>query len=220
MPGGADPVATLDFSNGGSIDAAETVKLTDGYVYKFYIYGITLTGEFYMNVTVAGYADIIFSELCEFVPSTDLSERSIVQIIAYNNDDTHGYVSSGYPGCGFFEVSELNKNAFGTNKVEYNYSYGRKKILNAENFIKTRMTFLNLSMYQRNLLQTLCNCENLNIGGVAYYLVSDFTEVNKNEENEIFDLSAEFVTVADPTFFAVGSTEMPSSLKSTNFFNR
>jgi hypothetical protein len=168
---------------------------------------------------IDGYDDIIFSEECDFTPANDIIPTEIVKIIAYNNDDTHGYIDVTYPAVGFFEVSELNKNVFGTNKVEYAYSYGRKKILNAENFIKTRITFLNLSMYQRNLLQALCNCENLLINGVAYYLVSDFTEVNKNEENEIWDLSAEFVTVADPTFFAVGASEMPGKINQENLFN-
>jgi len=198
---------------------SRAVTLVSSFVYSFYIpYMDLTTGEYEFYVQVTGYNDIIFSEKCKAFSAADLIINSIIELKAYNNDETHGYISQTYPACGFFQVSEFNNKVFGVEKVEYSYSYGRKKILNAENYIKTRITFLDLSMYQQNLLKTLCNCENLKINGISYYLVSDFTEVDKNEENEICSLRAEFIEIADTTFFGTGATEMPTDLDIKNLF--
>jgi len=118
---------------------------------------------------------------------------------------------------GFFQVSELNNKIHGVEKVEYSYSYGRKKILSAENFIKTRFTFLNLSMYQQNLLKWLCNCETLTINGVSYQLITDFTERNKDDLNEVCDLQADFIEVSQ-SFAIAGSSEKASSIAPNNLF--
>jgi hypothetical protein len=221
MPG-ATPTATFtirfDDGNTGTASQSGVVVLTDGYVFFFELdLNYSVERGCYFQVTVDGYDDVIFSEKCRYIPDENLVAESIVTIIASNSDDTYGYIST-YPACGFFEVSKLNENVFGNSKVEYNYSYGRKKILSSENFIKTRLTFQNLSMYQQNLLKVLCNCETLTIDGVVYYLVSDFTEKNKSDENEICDLQADFVLISDPTFFATGSTSVPSSFEPTNLF--
>jgi hypothetical protein len=222
MPEGAAPTATLtvDFNDGTvTTGSSGVLTLTDGYIYFFemaFNYSVERFGVF--RLTMDGYDDIIFSEISKFIPAADLVTESIVKIIAYNNDATHGYLTSTYPACAFFEVSKLNENVFGNSKVEYKYSYGRVKILNSENYIKTRLTFNNLSMYQQNLLKFLCNCENLTIDGVGYYLASEFTEKNKNEENEICDLQADFVLISDPTFFATGAAEMPGAIDPTNLF--
>lgn len=223
MPAAAH-VATLTYfyDNGSSysvITPAHTIVLTDGYIYYFHLYQATeLTGRVFLRLTISNYDDILYSEECRFILPENLRSESVVEIKAWNNDNTHGYLDSDYPACGWFEFSELNNKIFATDKVEYAYSYGRKKILSAENYIKTRITFCNLSMYQQNLLKALCNCENLTINGVGYYLISDFTEINRDPENEICDLQAEFIEIADPTFFSSGATEMPTDLDIKNLF--
>lgn len=231
MPAGV-PVATLTMVDGSGGTTAKTsdysIALTDGYIYFFGIAGMTLGPtypfECYFYLKITGYNDILFSERCKYYPAEVITgyksaiSENIVMVTAYNNDFTHGYVNSIYQTCGFFQISELNNKVFGVDKVEYSYSYGRKKILNAENHIKTRITFCNLSMYQQNLLKTLCNCENLTINGIGYYLVSDFTEIDKNEENEICSLRADFIEIADTTFFGEGATEMPTDLDIKNLF--
>jgi hypothetical protein len=224
VPGAAPAVQfVLTYSDGSSasLSADRTLTMTDGYIYFFTVARSTpKAGKCTFLLTISGYTDVCYSEECEFILATDLVTESVVEIIAYNNDETHGYISSTYKTCAFFQVHELNNKVFGNNKVEYNLSYGRKKILSSENFIKTRLTFIDLTMYQQNLLKTLCNCENLTINGVAYYLVSDFTEISKDENNEICDLRAEFIETTNPTFFAVGATQLPGNLQPSNLFNR
>jgi hypothetical protein len=221
MPGTAPTaslVANFDDGNTGIFSQAGVVALTTGYVYFFkFSFDYSVERNCYFQVSVTGYDDIIFSEKCRYIPDENLVDENVVTVIASNNQDAGGYLKT-YPACGFFEVSKLNENVFGNSKVEYKYSYGRTKILNSENFIKTRLTFLNLSMYQQNLLKFLCNCENLTIDGVSYYLASDFTEKNKDENNEICDLQADFVLISDPTFYATGSTSVPTSFEPTNLF--
>jgi hypothetical protein len=51
-------------------------------------------------------------------------------------------------------------------------------------------------------------------------LISDFTEVGKDEASEIYDLAAEFVQILDPTFFATCATEVANEIKPTNLFIR
>jgi hypothetical protein len=224
MPEGAAPTAILRFYWGDSGSFSETgtsrvITLTDGYIYFFNMFQASEeVGKMYCRLTIAGYTEACYSEECISYLHDELTENNIVEVVAYNNDETHGYISQTYPACGFFRVSEFNNKVFGVEKDEYSYSYGRKKILNSENYIKTRITFLDLSMYQQNLLKTLCNCENLKINGISYYLVSDFTEVDKNEENEICSLRAEFIEIADTTFFGTGATEMPTDLDIKNLF--
>ena len=193
------------------------VTLLDRYIYFFSITGITVSDEIDAYVTVDGYSDIIHAEKFECVAVASLQERNIITLVGYNADDTYGYFGSTHPICGLFEYSDLNSRMFGNDQTEYNYSYGRKKILGSENFIKTRITFVNLTMYRQNLLKWLCKCQTLNINGVAHYLVSDFVEKNKDENNEIFDLQAEFVPVAQSNAIT-GASEAPRAIKLTNLF--
>jgi len=223
MPVGADPVATLTshWKNGDTrtLDHANVVKLTDMYVYYFEMTNYYLKdGEVYFDVTVAGYDDIIYSEICDFVLSSDFVSRNIVQIIAYNNNNNRGYVDVTYPACMFIEVSDFNCNEVQENKTEYKYSFGRSEILDNEIYIKKKMTFINPSMYQRNLLKILCGLQNKTINGIEYCLVGDFVDVQRNDGSEIWDLEANFVLKADPTFYATGATQAPSSIDPTNLF--
>lgn len=216
------PVATLYFlKKDGSVSysrpAAQTVELTDRIIY-FAELNVIPSDADYMYFKIADIADTIYSEKIIVIEAADLNTENVIAITAYNNDDLHGYIST-YPACGFFRVSELNGKIFGNEKVEYNYSYGRKLILSSENYIKTRFTFVGLSMYQQNLLKWLCNCQNLTINGVAYQLISDFTEKNKDENNEICDLQADFVE-AEHSIPIVGATEMPTDIAPTNLFLR
>jgi hypothetical protein len=218
----AEPTGTIYFSNAkGTVlfsrPADHVIELEDGYIYFFSLSTLTaIPDHFYVKFSDSD--EIIYSEKCRYVATADLYKENILTIIASNNDDRYGYVST-YPACGFFEFSEFNCRLFGNQKTIYNYSFGRQKILSSENFIKTRLTFVNLSMYQQNLLKTLCNCENVSINGVNYYLVSDFTELNKSEDNEICDLQAEFARV-DQSFFMDGSNSMPGNLKPKDLFFR
>lgn len=220
MPASA-PNATLkmNFSDGTSISQIQTTVLEfdDHYIYVFLMLNTLYQLDFYYYLTVAGYYDILYSEQCRFYASANLETEKIISLVAYNNDSTHGYISETYPATGFFQYSEFSNRVFGNEKVEYAYSYGRRKILSSENFIKTRLTFVNLSMYQQNLLKWLCNCENLYINDTAYYLVSDFTEKNKSDDNEICDLQAEFIPV-NQSFFATGASETPGKLTKDNLF--
>lgn len=209
----------LTFNDGTvTVDHSEAVELATSIIYFFELsldYSVKRTGS--IRIAVTGYTDVMYSEFCEYVPTELLADEAIVEVIGSNADDTHGYLGTTHPACGFFEISELDSDVFGVDKTEYKYSYGRSKILEAEIFIKKRLTFLNLSMYQQNLLKWLCNCESLSIRGIDYQLVSDFTEKNKNAENEICDLTAEFVEV-DRSFFAAESTEVASEIMPTNLF--
>jgi hypothetical protein len=221
MPEGDDPVATLTtyYEDGttGTAYSSKITKLAYGYIYFFSIAPQSGEMKIYYSVTIAGYTDICFSEECNFMVYADLAKNSIIEITAYNSDERHGYLTETYPACAFFEYSEFNCRLFGNSKNEYNYSYGRKKILSSENFIKTRLTFCNLTMYQQNLLKFLCNCEVIKINGVQYSLISDFTEKNKDENSEICDLQAEFIEV-EQSFFNTGATERPSELEVKNLF--
>ena len=92
-----------------------------------------------------------------------------------------------------------------------------KKILSSENNIAKRLTFVNLSMYQQNLLKWLCNCENLLIDGVQYELISDFTELLSDENSEVKDLRADFIPT-NQSFFGNGSGIAPQNVFPTEFF--
>lgn len=161
--------------------------------------------------------EIIFSECCEYCAEGELAENSIYKVEGYNDDYTHGYLDDTYPGIGFFKVSDLNNKVFGSDKVEFKYSYGRSKILRSENYLKTRLTFCMLTLYQQNLLKYLCNCQNLLINDISYQLVSDFAEQNKDTLNEICDLQADFVLTAQPVNEPT-NTERKQSVKPSNLF--
>lgn len=152
------------------------------------------------------------------IKSTDyFTENKIIHISAYNNDARRGIITEIYPAFGFFQTTGFNEDVFVNTKTEYEYSYNRKKILSSENNIAKRLTFVNLSMYQQNLLKWLCNCENLLIDGVQYELISDFTELLSDENSEVKDLRADFIPT-NQSFFGNGSTIAPKNVFPTEFF--
>lgn len=198
------------------------VEVTDGLLifFKILTNTLNLSNNTYFQldvVTEGGGTDTIYSEcfiVKNFIGPTD---NEICHITAFNNDARHGYLTYAYPAFGFFKFSKLNSDIFINKKTEYEYSYGRKKILSSENNIAKRITFVNLSMYQQNLLKWLCNCENLFIDGVKYELISDFTELLADENSEIKDLRADFVE-AEQSFFATGSQTAPTNVFTGEFF--
>ncbi len=137
-------------------------------------------------------------------------------ITSSNADNRHGYLTN--QAFGFFAISKLKSDIFLNKKVEYNYSYSRKKILSSENQIGKRYTFLDLTMYQANLLKWLCNCESVSIDGVQMQLISEFTEIEADNNSEILCLQADFVEV-NQSFFATASTERPKNIFVNEFFN-
>lgn len=159
----------------------------------------------------------IYSEIYSVKSASYLTENEICELTAYNADFRHGYLDVTYPAFGFFRFSKLNSDIFINDKVEYKYSYGRKKILSSENNIGKRFTFLDLTMYQQNLLKWLCNTENLFIDGVQYQLISDFTELLADENSELKDLRADFIEV-EQSFFGKASTKYPNNIFPDKFF--
>jgi hypothetical protein len=160
---------------------------------------------------------IIFSELYTIQSSDYLAANAIHKLTAYNNDYRHGYLNVQTPAFGYFTIDGYWTDIFVNNKVEYSYSYGRKMILSSENQIIKRLTFLDLTMYNQNLLKWLCNCENLFIDGVQYNLISDFTELAKDENSEICSLRADFVEV-NQSFFAQPAMQVPTDVFPNQFF--
>ena len=192
------------------------IKLTNGWIYFYSILEVyTIPEEVYFKLTIGD--DIIYSEIVDFKTNQFLTQNEICQITAYNNDSRHGYLTKTFPAFGFFKFSKLNSDFFINSKVEYEYSYGRKMILSSENNIGKRFTFLNLTMYQQNLLKWLCNTENLFIDGVKYQLISDFTELLADENSEIKDLRADFIPV-EQSFFGQASTSLPKNIFTDQFF--
>jgi hypothetical protein len=219
---GAEPTTELTNYFNHSDAVAETnthsfaIELEDSWILFYDLSAIDFApGIWDFMLEIDG--EIVFSECCEYFAAADLAENSIYKIKGYNDDYRYGYLDDTYPGIGFFKVRDLNNKAFGVDKVEFKYSYGRTKILRAENYIKTRLTFCDLTLYQQNLLKFLCNCQNLLINDVNYQLVSDFTEVNKDNLSEICDLQADFVTT-EQAYFDFASTERKQSIKPGNIF--
>jgi hypothetical protein len=173
--------------------------------------GTTVFFKFDLN------GESIYSEIYEIQQNDFLIENEICKILAYNNDSRHGYLTSTNQAFGFFKFSKLKSDIFLTKKVEYEYSYSRKKILSAENQIAKRFTFHDLTMYQSNLLKWLCNCENLSIDGTSYQLISDFTELESDPNSEVMSLQADFVEVLQ-SFFGSPSTKQPTNIFINNFF--
>lgn len=184
------------------------------YYYELLEDDFNLNDTMYLSFQVD--SSIIYSELFLIKSAQFIAENEICEIKAYNNDARHGYLTSTYPAFGFFKFSKLNSDIFINKKTEYEYSYGRRKILSSENNIGKRFTFLDLTMYQQNLLKWLCNTENLFIDGVKYELISDFTELLADENSEIKDLRADFVE-SEQSFFATGSNLVPKK-QAENFF--
>lgn len=197
-----------------SLAASITTELTNGWIYYFIIPNDYLfNDDSYCKLTVG--TDVIYSEIFEVKNNTSVVTDGICQLIASNNDDRHGYLAN--QAFGFFKFSKLKSDIFLTKKVEYEYSYSRKKILSAENQIAKRFTFHDLSMYQTNSLKWLCNCENLSIDGTSYQLITDFTELESDPNSEVMSLQADFVEV-NQSFFGSPSTKVPTNIFTNNFF--
>lgn len=161
--------------------------------------------------------DKIFSEYYQVRSSAYCIENDIVGISAYNSNSKRGFATESTPAFGFFKISKLKHDVFLNEKVEYTYSYNRKKVLSSENAIAKRFTFLDLTMYQANLLKWLCNCETLKINGAEYQLISEFTEVEADPNSEIVSLQADFVA-AEHSFAANPNTELPNFIFDNKFF--
>lgn len=174
---------------------------------------ITRTTVFF-KMWVSG-CDPIYSELCQILNTVTIENNEIAHLIASNDDDRHGFLSR--EAFGFFKFSIFKSDIFVNKAVTYEQSYSRKKVLSSENQIAKRFTFYDLTMYQQNLLKWLCNCENLSINGVNYQLISDFSELENDENTEIKSLRADFVE-SEPSFFANPSTVVPKNVFPNSFF--
>ena len=166
------------------------------------------------EIQVFEATEFICSDIFEVQSIAKMQDAGWVHITAKNNDNRHGFLTN--EAFGFFQKTGFNEDIFINKKTEYEYSYGRKKILSSENNVAKRFTFKNLSNYQQNLLKWLCNSENLFIDGVQYELISDFTELLSDENSEVKDLRADFVE-AEQSFFATGSNLTPKK-QAENFF--
>lgn len=153
--------------------------------------------------------EFICSDIFEVQSIAKMQDAGWVHITAKNNDNRHGFLTN--EAFGFFQKTGFNEDIFINKKTEYEYSYGRKKVLSSENNVAKRFTFKNLSTYQQILLKWLCNTENLFIDGVKYQLISDFTELLADENSEVKDLRADFVE-AEQSFFAIGSQTAPTNV--------
>jgi len=158
----------------------------------------------------------IYSEIYKVRAVEWMLQNEIMSFTAYNNDNRFGYLTN--QSFGFFNYSKVGSDFFATEKKEYEYSYSRKLILSAENQICKRFSFHNLTMYNQNLLKWLCNCQNLYIDGVAYQLISDFSESLNDKSSEILDLTADFVEV-NHSFFSAGNTKPAIDVFNNEFFN-
>jgi hypothetical protein len=189
-------------------------------IYEIYATSLNVNSDVYFSVSSTddeGTITSIYSELYTIKSNDYLAENSIHKVTAYNNDNRHGYLNLQTKAFGYFTIEGYWSDIFVNNKVEYAYSYGRKMILSSENQIIKRLTFLDLTMYNQNLLKWLCNCENLFIDGKQYNLISDFTELGKDENSEICSLRADFVE-ANQSFFAQPSMQVPTDVFPNQFF--
>lgn len=212
-------IATLTAKSIGNTDVVyafdSITDLTTSFIVFFKLAADTLPVSDSVQFVLDIEGETLTSEICEVVDDNYVLQHEICEIAAYNNDDRHGYLTN--QAFGFFNYSKLKSDIFLTKKVEYEYSYSRKKILSAENQIAKRFTFLDLSMYQANLLKWLCNCENLSIDGTSYQLISDFTELEADQNSEVLNLQADFVEV-NQSFFGEGSTKQPTNIFINKFF--
>jgi hypothetical protein len=205
-----------------NVNPYKTTQVGEQFVVYFSIpsNALNVGSDVYFSVTSIDDDDTvntIYSELYTIIAWNKLSQYSISWIRGSNNDNRHGYMDGNTPAFGFFKVEGYFTDVFINNKVEYAYSYGRKMILSSENQIIKRLTFLDLTMYNQNLLKWLCNCENLFINGGRYNLISDFTELAKDDNSEICSLRADFVEV-NQSFFAQPSTQPPTDVFPNQFF--
>jgi hypothetical protein len=189
-------------------------------VYMIHAANLNVNSDVYFSVSSTNSdstISTIYSELYTIRDGDYFEAYSIHKVTAYNNDNRHGYLNSQTPAFGYFIIDGYWTDIFANNKVEYEYSYKRKMLLSSENQIIKQLTFLDLTMYNQNILKWLCNCENLFIDGVQYNLISDFTELAKDDYNETCSLKADFVE-ANQSFFAQPSTRPPMDVFPNQFF--
>lgn len=185
------------------------------YVSKSTFFELKVNIEYDVEGETITATETIFSDVFEVQSIAKMKDAGWVHVTAKNNDNRHGFLAN--EAFGFFQKTGFNEDVFINKKTEYEYSYGRKKILSSENNIAKRLTFKNLSTYQQILLKWLCNSEILYIDGVQYELISDFTELLADENSEVKDLRADFVEV-EHSSFATGSSLVPSDEFSKEFF--
>lgn len=198
-----EPFESIEFTTG-----------TTGFIHFFKIAANLLNNNLDTYFSVQIDTEVIYSEI--YIPRYTSELNDMCKIIASNSDNRHGYLAN--QAFGFFKFSKLKSDIFLNKKTEYNYSYSRKKILSSENQVGKRFTFLDLTMYNANLLKWLCNCENLSIDGTSYQLISDFTELESDPNSEIISLQADFVEV-NQSFFATGTSDVPTNIFTNQFFN-
>ncbi len=212
-------------SSGGDvvIQSDSLVDITGGTLIYFQIEAneLNVSDNVFFQMTIEGtvesvaFSESIFSEFYTVKNFAGLIEDIPLKITAYNNDSRHGFLTN--QAFGFFETVGLNEEFFINSKTEYEYSYGRKKILSSENNIGRRITFKNLSAYNQNLLKWLCNCENIYFNGIKYLLISDFSETLNDDSSEICDLRADFV-LSEQNFFKTGKATIPKNIFTKEFF--
>ena len=209
----------FNFNTAYSSLPKEIISIGSTYLvfYEIYEEDQQLNNGSYIYFVVNSGTSRLYSEIYRVKSPAYLTENRIAKLTAYNNDARRGFATSVNPAFGFFQTTGFNEDVFVNTKTEYEYSYNRKKILSSENNIAKRITFVNLSMYQQNLLKWLCNCENLLIDGVQYELISDFTELLSDENSEVKDLRADFIPT-NQSFFGNGSTTPPKNVFPTEFF--
>lgn len=159
----------------------------------------------------------IYSEIYTIRSNEWLTANDWCMVVAFNADDRHGFLSR--ETTAFFHRSIFNADTFINKEVVYEYSYNRKKILSSENSIAKKITFHDLSMYNRNLLKWLCKCETLFIDGVSYQLISDWTELETDPSSEVKSLQADFIQ-STQTFFADGVSTPPTNVFAKQFFTK
>lgn len=215
-----ETLCSLDvFTKVGSSSVAPAHTIAGANAGEWYFYfdlqatDFLSTGLCYFSFSIAEL-DTVYSEWCNANQSSEVL-ASHCHIIAKNADDRHGFLSR--EAFGFFKYSLFRGDVFMNKAVVYEYSYSRKKILSSENQIVKRFTFYDLTMYQQNLLKWLCNCETVTINGTAYQLISDFSELENDENTEIKSLRADFVE-ATQSFFSEASTAIPKNIFSNNYF--
>ncbi len=207
------PILSVD---GTALDFHSVEAIGDNFIFYFVIPSTLLVENSSVQFYVEVGTEKIYSEIYKVRSVEWMLQNEIMSLTAYNNDSRFGYLTN--QAFGFFNYSKVGSDFFATEKKEYEYSYSRKLVLSAENQICKRFSFHNLTMYNQNLLKWLCNCQNLYIDGIAYQLISDFSESLNDKSSEILDLTADFVEV-NQSFFSAGNTKPATDIFNKEFFN-
>ena len=196
-------------------NAIETIDYQDGKIYFFKITANTLPINKYVQFCFIANSEKCYSEYYRTTNLAWLASNDIVKVHAFNNNNKYGFTENQI--FGYFKTTNFNSDKIGTKKKEYEYSYGRKLLLSAENYTIKHFSFCDLTMYNKNLIKQICNCNNLYINDVKYQLIGEFTESLVDPKSEIVDLEADFVE-ANTSFFTNGATEKPINIFEQTFF--